>query len=83
MRLGAVTAAVSPLGRVGSVRTALDPRGSIPGARSQGLISGAAIGSILGGLRAKWAGDPVWIAAAVMLSVAVCAWRPPGRATPE
>ncbi|HTJ69263.1 MAG TPA: MFS transporter [Actinospica sp.] len=56
-------------GRVGSVRMLLD-------------LGGAAIGTVTGGLVAQRLGltAPFWIAAAVMLVVAACAWRPLGPA---
>jgi predicted MFS family arabinose efflux permease len=56
-------------GRVGSVRLLLD-------------LGGAAIGTLAGGLIAQSVGltTPFWIAAAVMLVVAVCAWKPLGPA---
>jgi predicted MFS family arabinose efflux permease len=59
-------------GRVGSVRILFD-------------LGGAAIGTIIGGLIAQYAGltIPFWSAAAVMLVVAVCAWKPLGPARIE
>ena len=56
-------------GRVGSVRILLD-------------LGGAAIGTLTGGLIAQSVGltTPFWMAGAVMLAVAGCAWRPLGPA---
>lgn len=56
-------------GRVNSVRILCD-------------LGGAALGTLLGGLVAGLTGltTPFWIAAGIMLVVALCAWRPLGEA---
>jgi len=59
-------------GRVGSARLLFD-------------LGGAAIGTLIGGLVAQGTGSttPFWLAGAVMVVVAVCAWRPLGPARIE
>lgn len=59
-------------------------RGRVAGVYSLFDLGGAAIGSLIGGFLARSLGvaGPFWIAAAVMVCVAVLAWRPLGDAVP-
>lgn len=57
-------------------------RGRVGSARLLADLGGAAIGTLIGGLIAQVTGltMPFWLAGAVMVVVAVCAWRPLGPA---